>query len=212
MCWHTARPRPEQRATAALAAFQLDRVRRPQVQDATPAASAGGVDIALGIIHAPKVVFLDEPTTGLDPQSRAHMWDEIRRLRAEGMTVFLTTHYLDEADALCDRHRDHGPRPDRRRGHAGRAQAGDHQRRAHGGTGPRRCQPRPRCSTPTTSSTSWRADPERRGAALREEARPPSKVLRSLDQAGIALASIELHRPSLDDVFLTRTGRSLRES
>src|SRR5690606_20307369 len=61
------------------------------------------VDIALGIIHEPKVVFLDEPTTGLDPQSRAHMWDEIRRLRAEGMTVFLTTHYLEEADALCDR-------------------------------------------------------------------------------------------------------------
>ena len=61
------------------------------------------VDIALGIIHEPKVVFLDEPTTGLDPQSRAHMWDEVRRLRAEGMTVFITTHYLDEADALCDR-------------------------------------------------------------------------------------------------------------
>src|SRR4051812_33813197 len=61
------------------------------------------VDIALGIIHEPRVVFLDEPTTGLDPQSRAHMWEEIRRLRAEGMTVFITTHYLDEADALCDR-------------------------------------------------------------------------------------------------------------
>src|SRR3954464_4992063 len=61
------------------------------------------VDIALGIIHEPKVVFLDEPTTGLDPQSRAHMWDEVRRLRAEGMAVFITTHYLDEADALCDR-------------------------------------------------------------------------------------------------------------
>jgi ABC-2 type transport system ATP-binding protein len=61
------------------------------------------VDIALGIIHGPKLVFLDEPTTGLDPQSRAHMWTEIRKLRDEGMTVFITTHYLDEADALCDR-------------------------------------------------------------------------------------------------------------
>ena len=61
------------------------------------------VDIALGIIHQPKVLFLDEPTGGLDPQSRAHMWDEVRRLRDEGITVFLTTHYLDEADALCDR-------------------------------------------------------------------------------------------------------------
>src|SRR5690606_6380628 len=51
----------------------------------------------------PQLVFLDEPTTGLDPQSRANMWDEVRRLRDEGTTVFLTTHYLDEADALCDR-------------------------------------------------------------------------------------------------------------
>jgi ABC-2 type transport system ATP-binding protein len=59
--------------------------------------------VALGIIHEPKIVFLDEPTTGLDPQSRAHMWDEVRRLRDEGVTIFLTTHYLDEADALCDR-------------------------------------------------------------------------------------------------------------
>src|SRR5438270_3382461 len=61
------------------------------------------VDVALGIIHEPRLIFLDEPTTGLDPQSRAHMWDEIRRLRGEGMTIFLTTHYLEEADALCDR-------------------------------------------------------------------------------------------------------------
>src|SRR4029434_2341436 len=61
------------------------------------------IDIALGIIHRPRVLFLDEPTAGLDPQRRARMWDEIRRLRDEGLTVFLTTHYLEEADALCDR-------------------------------------------------------------------------------------------------------------
>src|SRR5260221_2851586 len=61
------------------------------------------LDIALGVVHRPQVLFLDEPTAGLDPQSRAHMWDEVRRLRADGMTVFLTTHYLEEADALCDR-------------------------------------------------------------------------------------------------------------
>ena len=61
------------------------------------------LDIGLGLIHHPRLLFLDEPTTGLDPQSRARLWDEIRRLRDEGMTVFLTTHYLEEADALCDR-------------------------------------------------------------------------------------------------------------
>ena len=61
------------------------------------------LDIGLGIIHRPQLIFLDEPTTGLDPQARARMWDEVRKLRTDGMTVFLTTHYLEEADALCDR-------------------------------------------------------------------------------------------------------------
>src|SRR4051812_38220706 len=90
------------RAQRVLTAFQLG-----EYADRKCKTYSGGqrrrVDIALGIIHEPKVVFLDEPTSGLDPQSRAHMWDEVRRLRAEGMTVFITTHYLDEADALCDR-------------------------------------------------------------------------------------------------------------
>src|ERR1700748_185650 len=62
------------------------------------------LEIALGLVHQPPLVFLDEPTTGLDPQSRSNMWEHIRALRADlGTTVFLTTHYLDEADALCDR-------------------------------------------------------------------------------------------------------------
>ena len=61
------------------------------------------LDIALGIVHDPQVLFLDEPTTGLDPQNRANLWEHIRRLRERGTTVFLTTHYLEEADALCDR-------------------------------------------------------------------------------------------------------------
>ena len=62
------------------------------------------LDIALGLVHSPGLVFLDEPTTGLDPQSRSNLWDHIRGLRATlGTTIFLTTHYLDEADALCDR-------------------------------------------------------------------------------------------------------------
>src|SRR4051794_39253149 len=92
----------EARAARVLGAFQLS-----EYADRKCKTYSGGqrrrVDIALGIIHDPKLVFLDEPTSGLDPQSRAHMWDEIRRLRSEGMTVFITTHYLEEADALCDR-------------------------------------------------------------------------------------------------------------
>ena len=61
------------------------------------------LDIALGIVHQPEVLFLDEPSTGLDPQNRANLWDHVRRLRDLGTTIFLTTHYLEEADALCDR-------------------------------------------------------------------------------------------------------------
>src|SRR5215469_5233029 len=60
------------------------------------------LDIAMGMMHRPRLLFLDEPTTGLDPQSRARIWDEVRHLREEGMTLFLTTHYMDEADGLCD--------------------------------------------------------------------------------------------------------------
>ena len=61
------------------------------------------LDIAMGMMHRPRLLFLDEPTTGLDPQSRARIWDEVRHLREQGMTLFLTTHYMDEADGLCDR-------------------------------------------------------------------------------------------------------------
>src|SRR3954467_857312 len=60
------------------------------------------LDIVMGLIHDPKLIFLDEPTTGLDPQARANLWEHIRGLRDRGATIFLTTHYLDEADALCD--------------------------------------------------------------------------------------------------------------
>src|SRR5206468_932343 len=61
------------------------------------------LDIGLGLVHGPQLLFLDEPTTGLDPQSRARVWQEVQRMHEHGTTVFLTTHYLDEADALCDR-------------------------------------------------------------------------------------------------------------
>src|SRR5213593_179246 len=61
------------------------------------------LDLASALVHQPAVLFLDEPTEGLDPQSRSALWDELRRIRGEGTTMFLTTHYMEEADALCDR-------------------------------------------------------------------------------------------------------------
>jgi ABC-2 type transport system ATP-binding protein len=92
----------QRRAADVLAALDLE-----AAADRTTGTYSGGMrrrlDIGLGIVHRPQILFLDEPTTGLDPQARARMWDEIRRLQADGTTVFLTTHYLEEADALADR-------------------------------------------------------------------------------------------------------------
>jgi ABC-2 type transport system ATP-binding protein len=94
-------------AATTRAAEVVDALQLAEVADRKTKTYSGGqcrrLDIALGLVHSPRLLFLDEPTTGLDPQSRAYMWDEVRRLRDGGTTVFLTTHYLDEADALCDR-------------------------------------------------------------------------------------------------------------
>ncbi|MEU9836539.1 ATP-binding cassette domain-containing protein [Streptosporangium sp. NPDC048047] len=86
----------------------LDRFELTGLETRPGAALSGGqrrrFDLVFGLVHAPALLFLDEPTTGLDPQSRAHLWDHVRRLREEeGLTVFLTTHYLEEADTLADR-------------------------------------------------------------------------------------------------------------
>ena len=92
----------QRRAAEILATLDLE-----AAADRAIATYSGGMkrrlDVGLGIVHRPSVLFLDEPTTGLDPQARARMWDEIRGLRDAGTTVFLTTHYLEEADALADR-------------------------------------------------------------------------------------------------------------
>ena len=163
------------RADRALEAFQLT-----EYADRKCKTYSGGqrrrVEIALGIIHEPKIVFLDEPTTGLDPQSRAHMWDEIRRLRTEGMTVFITTHYLDEADALCDRIAimDHGEV-------VAEGTPAELKREISGdvvlvGLDLRRHRRRPpSCSTARRTSTSWRPPTRAACASMSTRAPPPSR-------------------------------------
>lgn len=179
------------------------------------------LEIALGLVHQPPLVFLDEPTTGLDPQSRSNMWEHIRRLRSElGTTVFLTTHYLDEADALCDRLFviDHGVivaagTPDQLK----RRVSGDvvtlsvnspasHGTADHGATEAARSllKASPVVREVTAADGSLRLTVEHG-----EEALPV--LLRTLDGAGITMSAISLSRPTLDDVFLTLTGRSLRD-
>lgn len=169
------------------------------------------LDIGLGLVHNPKLLFLDEPTTGLDPQSRARVWDEVRRMHDRGTTVFLTTHYLDEADALCDR-----------------ISIIDHGKIVAEGT-PEKLKQEVAGDIVTINVTG---DPNRAIDLLKDqpfvreaniedglvrlyvdhgESAMPT-VLRLLDSAGLQLTTIGLHRPSLDDVFLRKTGRSLRET
>ncbi len=172
------------------------------------------LDIALGIVHRPDVVFLDEPSTGLDPQNRAHLWDHVRALRDRGTTIFLTTHYLEEADALCDRLviMDHGeiviegtPR-DLKRQVAGESVVlslrDDHV------TGDRvaallRAQPYVR--ELVGEGEQVRLYVEDGGEAL-------PQILRLLDAEQIGVRSVSLSEPTLDDVFLRQTGRSLRDA
>ncbi len=198
------------RAADALEAFQLT-----EYADRKCKTYSGGqrrrVDIALGIIHQPRVVFLDEPTSGLDPQSRAHMWDEVRKLRDLGMTVFLTTHYLEEADALCDRLAiiDHGQI-------VAEGTPGDLKQEVLGDVVSVSLPQNIAGAAELFSNADYvkKLETGEEGIRLYVEdgASAIPHVLRSLDSNGINLTSIELHRPSLDDVFLAKTGRSLRES
>ncbi|HWP61133.1 MAG TPA: ABC transporter ATP-binding protein [Candidatus Paceibacterota bacterium] len=89
-------------AMEMLAEVQLTDKAKSQVKELS-----GGqkqrLSIAIGLVNDPKIIFLDEPTTGLDPQARRNLWDLIRQIKAKGKTVVLTTHYMDEAEVLCER-------------------------------------------------------------------------------------------------------------
>jgi ABC-2 type transport system ATP-binding protein len=192
-----------------------------------PKSMSGGqrrrLDIAMGLIHEPRLVFLDEPTTGLDPQARANLWTHIADLRdRRGATVFLTTHYLDEADQLSDRIVviDHGKivasdTPDNLKAQvSGDLVDLEIADAAHVSTAAEKL-----AAVVTHGSTSATSDADQnvevdgqhvRGRVQRAGIVIPG-LLRELDQAGITLTSIEVRRPTLDDVFLTVTGRSLRD-
>ncbi len=168
-------------------------------------------DVALGLMHSPRLVFLDEPTTGLDPQSRANLWSHIRALRDDtGVTILLTTHYLDEADALADRVlvMDDGlivadDTPDALKARI----SGDVVTLALA-DGAERAEAVVRSAVEVrdvvTSGTSLLVTVDDGAVAI-------APMLRALDAADISPLSISTNRPTLDDVFLTLTGRSLRE-
>lgn len=172
------------------------------------------LEVALGIIHRPEVLFLDEPTTGLDPQNRANLWDQIRKLRENGTTIFLTTHYLEEADELADRLLiiDQGkivaegaPRELKQQ------IAGDviTINLKNSGSEIRKIQQ-------YLASQPFVHEAYVKGEALHLYVEDGSKVMprvfEALETKKAAVDSVSLSQPSLDDVFLKKTGRSLRDT
>ena len=167
------------------------------------------LDIAMGLLHRPQVLFLDEPTTGLDPEARVEMWHEIERLAGEeGMTIVLTTHYLEEADRLASQARDHRPRPRRGGGHARPAQT-----RPKGDTVQiELAEPEDAGARAALARVGGIDDVRLDGRTLRARAHDGSAaipaVLASLEADGVAVMSVTLARPSLDDVYLRHAGRA----
>ena len=165
------------------------------------------LDLAMALVHEPRVLFLDEPTTGLDPASRTDIWNEVRALNDEGTTVFLTTQYLEEADQLADRVGiiDEGKMaaegtPEELKAEIGRPSlevsvSGDLDRAKQilSQFGPVR----------PGSNGSLAVPLEQRSGV--------TDAVRALDEAGLMVDSLEVKRPTLDDVFLAKTGHALSE-
>ena len=192
----------------------LERFGLAEAADRQAKTYSGGMqrrlDLAMGLIHRPDVLFLDEPTTGLDPEVRADIWREIERLaRDERMTILLTTHYLEEADrlasqlAIVDRGRIVAEgTPDELKSElegdriAGRARRRERRHRARRARGASTAS-----ATPTLEGSTLQA-------RARDGATAIPAVLAALDAHGVKVASVTLARPSLDDVYLRHAGRS----
>ena len=197
------------RAQELLTLFGLDDVAE-RLAKTYSGGMARKLDVAIGLMHRPQVLFLDEPTAGLDPEARSELWAEIERLSgSEGMTVLLTTHYLEEADQL-----------------AGRLAIVDHGRIVVEGT-PEELKSELRGETVNVELKSADAaqaalgrlatlggltDVAADGSIVRARAENGAQavpvVLAALEDAGIAVASVTVARPSLDDVYLRYVGRS----
>jgi len=197
----------------ARSAELLARVGLAEAADRKVGEYSGGMkrrlDLALALAHRPRILFLDEPTTGLDIQSRTALWEEVAGLAKEGVTVFLTTQYLEEADALADRVGiiDHGRIVAEGTPRELKAEIGKPTVEAT----PRDPADRERVAAALARFGEDRSDGHADGAAvlLAGGESQLADVVRALDAEGIAIERLQLHAPSLDDVFLAKTGRSL---
>jgi len=190
----------------------LDRVGLSLAADRKVKGYSGGMkrrlDLALALVHEPNILFLDEPTTGLDVQSRSALWSEVARLaKEEGVTVFLTTQYLEEADVLADRvgiiHKGHIV-----------AQGTPAELKAQIGQPtvevvPTDADQRDEVEAALAAFGSSCAGPPEAVSVRIEHEAELADIVRALDSAGLHFAKIQLHEPTLDDVFLAKTGMSL---
>ncbi|MGO9029425.1 MAG: ATP-binding cassette domain-containing protein [Acidimicrobiales bacterium] len=198
------------RATELLALFELT-----DAADRVLKGYSGGMrrrlDLAASLMTRPPVLFLDEPTTGLDPTSRQRVWDAIRELLREGVTVLLTTQYLDEADALANRIVviDHGRviadgTPLELKEASRSAHLEVTLATAHAGA--------ESALVPlVTGRIHVSGDGRRLSAAVDSAPGFATSVVRALDEAGVLVDNIEVRQPSLDDVFFSLTGGRMEE-
>jgi ABC-2 type transport system ATP-binding protein len=203
------------RDVAARGQELIERVGLADAQDRRVGTYSGGMrrrlDLAMALIHSPSVLFLDEPTTGLDPVSRVTLWDEVRRLKAEGTTVFLTTQYLEEADQLADRLGiiSGGLLVAEGTPSALKAEVGSpHLDVRLAGTDSLEAARDALGRFGTVRPTS---DPCRVSVAVPDGAEAIAPVVRALDEAGVLIASLDVVEPTLDDVFLAKTGERLED-
>jgi ABC-2 type transport system ATP-binding protein len=170
--------------------------------------------VACALVGDPEMLLLDEPTTGLDPQSRRQLWDLIRGLRAQGRTVLLTTHYMDEAERLCDRVAvvDHGKvialnTPRDLIAELGGEHVVEFTLDEEGSPAP--LEPAALAQLPAVRSA--RREEDHFCLAVTEPHVALPALLERLRQTGQRLASLTTRHASLEDVFVTLTGRRLRE-
>ncbi|TMR37787.1 ATP-binding cassette domain-containing protein [Nonomuraea zeae] len=190
----------------------LERFDLAEIADRPGRTLSGGqkrrVAIAIGLVHNPPLLFLDEPTTGLDPQNRANLWERIRQLREAGTSVLLSTHYLDEADVLCDRLMivDHGLV-------VAEGTPAALKREVSGDVITLRVNELERAAeTLKPHARETRVDEDVLRVYVDDGEHTLPALLRALEEQGLALTSIALDRSTLDDVFLAKTGRTLRDA
>jgi ABC-2 type transport system ATP-binding protein len=157
------------------------------------------LNLAVALVHDPAIIILDEPTVGVDPQSRNHIFERIEHLRADGRTVVYTTHYMEEAQRLCDRVAvmDHGKLLD--------LDTVPALVERYGGRSVVKAE---LARSPSDTSV---LPATLQGLSLRFESDRPLEEIGRLSSAGVSFQTLEVARPDLASVFLTLTGRSLRD-